>query len=80
MPDEEGVDTPLDTQWDEDIPGYESLLQEMLEVLQVHGNSAAPSGILLTGCTGVAKSWLASCIAYHYTQDASMFTIFPLKI
>jgi hypothetical protein len=63
------LESPLDTQWHEDIPGYESLLQEMLALLRVHGSAAAPSGILLTGCPGVGKSRLALCIAHHYTKQ-----------
>lgn len=65
---EERADSPFDTEWDKEAPGYELLLQEILEVLRVHGTPASPSGILLTGCTGVGKSRLASCLAYNYSK------------
>ena len=44
-------------------PGYEGLLNELLRLAQIQHPSAAPSGVILTGCTGVGKSRMASCLA-----------------
>lgn len=44
-------------------PGYEGLLNELLRLAKIHHTSAAPSGVMLTGCTGVGKSRVASCLA-----------------
>ena len=44
-------------------PGYEGLLNELLRLAQIRHPSAAPSGVILTGCTGVGKSRMASCLA-----------------
>ncbi|KAI2504607.1 AAA ATPase-like protein [Fragilaria crotonensis] len=51
-----------DIQWEVDCPGYEGLLEELFSLCTTRG-FAAPSGILLTGCSGVGKTRLASCLA-----------------
>jgi len=52
---------PLD--WaDGTCPGYQSVLTELEQLLRIEG-TASPSGIILTGCAGVGKTRLASCLA-----------------
>eukprot|EP00980_Cylindrotheca_fusiformis_P030066 scaffold24302_cov137-Cylindrotheca_fusiformis.AAC.3 len=53
------------------IPGYEEQLEEILATLRIQNAAAAPSGILLTGPTGVGKSRMAGCIAFHYEQGGN---------
>lgn len=54
-------------------PGYEALLDNLLDLVQltVSFPVVAPSGILLTGCAGVGKSWLASAVANTLTVSQS---------
>ena len=47
------------TTWDCECPGYDDLLLQLITLSQLTG-VAAPSGVLLTGCTGVGKSRLVS--------------------
>ena len=51
-------------------PGYEGLLDELLRLAQIQHPSAAPSGVILTGCTGVGKSRVASCLADRLQEQA----------
>mmetsp|Transcript_26242 Transcript_26242/g.72047 ORF Transcript_26242/g.72047 Transcript_26242/m.72047 type:complete len:954 (-) Transcript_26242:2786-5647(-) len=52
--------------WERDVPGYEGLLREIMDVFRVHGDASAATGVVLTGCAGVGKSRLASCIAHRF--------------
>jgi SpoVK/Ycf46/Vps4 family AAA+-type ATPase len=49
-------------------PGYQSLLQELKNLLC---SVASPSGVLLTGCSGAGKSRVASALAYDLARDYS---------
>jgi SpoVK/Ycf46/Vps4 family AAA+-type ATPase len=66
-----------DHPWEPTIPGYETLLQELMGMfrLQYHTTGsavrAAPSGILVTGCAGVGKSRLASCLAHNILSSST---------
>ena len=62
-------DIPSGIQLYSDIPGYDSLVEEIISLFRYHGSTAAPSGILLTGCAGVGKSRLASCLIYNYNMQ-----------
>ena len=59
------------TRWERDIPGYEAPLEETIEIFRVHGDAAAASGVVVTGCAGVGKSRLASCVACHYSETGN---------
>lgn len=48
--------------WEQECPGYERLRSELLSLVYIKG-AAAPTGVLLTGCAGVGKTRLASCLA-----------------
>ena len=65
-------------QWEQDVPGYESLQAELLRMIQLNvgiGCTASPSGILLTGCAGVGKTRLASTIAHHISVNQKVNTV-----
>jgi SpoVK/Ycf46/Vps4 family AAA+-type ATPase len=59
------------TKWEREIPGYEAPLEEIIEIFRLHGDAAAASGVVVTGCAGVGKSRLASCVACHYSETGS---------
>jgi SpoVK/Ycf46/Vps4 family AAA+-type ATPase len=48
--------------FEQECPGYERLLGDLVSLLSITG-AAAPTGVLLTGCAGVGKTRLASCLA-----------------
>jgi AAA family ATPase len=58
-----------------DCPGYESQVEELVCLLSMkHPKQTcriAPSGILLTGCTGVGKTRMAACAACRLQQSKS---------
>ena len=56
----------MDSDWEIDCPGYDDLLGELYSLCTTQG-FAAPSGILLTGCSGVGKTRLVSCLANRIT-------------
>jgi SpoVK/Ycf46/Vps4 family AAA+-type ATPase len=56
------IESPPPQDWEPDCPGYQSLLQELLSLVQLR-TTAAPTGVLLTGCAGVGKTQLVSCLA-----------------
>ena len=62
--------SPARITWQPDCPGYEKLLQTLLQITSLKG-SAAPSGILLTGSPQVGKTHLASCVAYHLSRAST---------
>jgi SpoVK/Ycf46/Vps4 family AAA+-type ATPase len=49
-------------EWETNIPGYEPLLQEVDQLMTISTRAARPSGILITGCAGVGKTRLISCL------------------
>ncbi len=55
--------------WEQDIPGYEASLQQIIEIFGHHGDAAGASGVVLNGCAGVGKSRLASCVAGHLSRN-----------
>lgn len=59
---------------DIDCPGYESMIIELIQLICVVGSNriAIPSGILLTGCTGVGKTRIASHVAYRCKTESSV--------
>jgi SpoVK/Ycf46/Vps4 family AAA+-type ATPase len=61
------------------IPGYEEQLEEILATLHIHNTAAAPSAILLTGPTGVGKSRMGACIAYHYEQQGNAVCLLSIQ-
>ena len=63
LPDASGS-TLESSEWDEECPGYEKLLEEFIKLSQLTG-VAAPSGVLLTGVAGVGKTRLVSSEVYH---------------
>ncbi|CAB9507137.1 metalloprotease FTSH [Seminavis robusta] len=61
--------------WQTDCPGYEDLVEILLQLAQIQG-SAAPSGILLTGSPQVGKTHLASCVALQLsTKQQQQFAV-----
>lgn len=56
----------MDSDWEIDCPGYDILLADIYLLCTTRG-FAAPSGILLTGCSGVGKTRLVSCLANRIT-------------
>ena len=62
--------SPARITWQPDCPGYEKLLQTLLQMTSLNG-SAAPSGILLTGSPQVGKTHLASCVAYQLSRAST---------
>ena len=60
-----------DMQWERDVPGYEPQLEQIIEIFSLHGDVASASGVVLTGCAGVGKSRLASCVACRYIESKS---------
>lgn len=49
------------------IPGYEPLLEQLIKIVNLNATfAAAPSAILLCGCSGVGKSRLSYCLLNHY--------------
>jgi SpoVK/Ycf46/Vps4 family AAA+-type ATPase len=49
-------------EWETNIPGYEPLLQDVDRLMTISTRAARPSGILITGCAGVGKTRLISCL------------------
>lgn len=49
-------------EWETNIPGYEPLLQDVDQLMSISTRAASPSGILITGCAGVGKTRLVSCL------------------
>ena len=41
-------------------PGYESLVQEIVEIAKIKLSQVAPSGVIISGCSGVGKTRLVS--------------------
>jgi len=56
--------------WQSDCPGYERLVNQLLQMVTLTG-PAAPSGMLLTGSSQVGKTHLASCVAYRLAGSAT---------
>ena len=56
-------------------PGYEDLVDELMKLAKIQHPSAAPSGVILTGCKGVGKSREASCLVDRLLQQASDGTV-----
>ena len=44
----------------ESCPGYESLVQEIVEIAKIKLSQGAPSGVIISGCSGVGKTRLVS--------------------
>ncbi len=57
--------------WESNIPGYEYLRDQILQLRSIHPSTAAPTGLLLTGVPGVGKSRLVSCIAHLHSHSHS---------
>jgi SpoVK/Ycf46/Vps4 family AAA+-type ATPase len=57
---------------DDDVPGYESLQNEIFEALQVRSpvSEAAVTGVLLVGCPGVGKSRMARSVANRFRKES----------
>jgi hypothetical protein len=43
-------------------PGYESLVEEIVEIANINVQRGAPSGVMISGCRGVGKTRLVSII------------------
>lgn len=57
------------SKWEREIPGYEAPLEQIIGILSLQGDPAAASGVILSGCAGVGKSRLASCVASHFSES-----------
>lgn len=65
---EKNVQSHRTTLPDGDIPGYEKLLRELIDLFQIHGDPSATSGVILAGCAGIGKTRMASCIEEYYNS------------
>jgi SpoVK/Ycf46/Vps4 family AAA+-type ATPase len=63
-----------------DCSGYETLLQHITDLLWLHRSNAAPSGILLTGCSGIGKTRLACCVAVKMQLPIHWISIHELLL
>ena len=46
----------------EKCPGYDSLVEEIVEIAKINVQKGAPSGVMISGCRGVGKTRLVSII------------------
>ena len=64
--------------WESTIPGYETLHDQLVNLASLPARHATPSGILLTGVTGVGKTRLSLSLVHtlsksHYRTDNMVF-------
>jgi SpoVK/Ycf46/Vps4 family AAA+-type ATPase len=65
---EQGMDSQ---DFEQECPGYERLLGDLVSLLCITG-AAAPTGVILTGCAGVGKTRLAACLAGNFLAKGWM--------
>ena len=56
-------------------PGYESLVQEIVEIAIIKLRQGAPSGIIISGCSGVGKSRLVSMFFFFFLSYLAFFVL-----
>jgi SpoVK/Ycf46/Vps4 family AAA+-type ATPase len=69
--------------WESTIPGYETLRDQLFNLSSLRQSPSAPTGVLLTGVSGVGKTRLASSLADTFTTSydrADNVVVFYLSV
>mmetsp|Transcript_7453 Transcript_7453/g.9483 ORF Transcript_7453/g.9483 Transcript_7453/m.9483 type:complete len:841 (-) Transcript_7453:45-2567(-) len=60
-------------------PGYEELVQDIVQMANITIQSGSPTAVLLSGCKGVGKSRLASSVMKILTNDSTVVQMISAK-